>query len=340
MAIQKKTGVNLVYLGTRGGGVVFTLETLKVLAQERTQVHLFCRKKLQELIPNEVKNCISIHNFNLLSPKEMFSSLRFLSMNTVINTMISPRDLFIWWYAKIFKIKWIQIIHDHKRHNGDMFPLNKQIQDRIEKSSYVICLSDFVANQIYRMTKKIEICNFRVNNPVIIDKRVKKNILILGRIKKYQGVNKTRKISELTRTKGLSWTIMGEGKIDYDKIPNNAKVINRWLTEGEIIDAIDKASIVLLPYNEATQSGLIFQSHQLNTPVVVTPVGGLPEQITNNNSGIVANSANEKDIALAIDNFFRTEFENDSVNLESDFYTELSKTIVKIEEKIYANCHC
>ena len=61
------------------------------------------------------------------------------------------------------------------------------------------------------------------------------------------------------------------------------------------------ADVLVLPYIEASQSGLIPIARALGTPVVVTPVGGLPEQVIHGASGVVAQRVTPAAVAEAID---------------------------------------
>jgi glycosyltransferase involved in cell wall biosynthesis len=57
---------------------------------------------------------------------------------------------------------------------------------------------------------------------------------------------------------------------------------------------------VVLPYREASQSGIIAAAHGLGVPVVATPVGALPDQIRNGVDGIIARAVNAEALADAL----------------------------------------
>jgi glycosyltransferase involved in cell wall biosynthesis len=60
---------------------------------------------------------------------------------------------------------------------------------------------------------------------------------------------------------------------------------------------------VVLPYRTATQSGIIPIAYHFNMPVVASNVGGLPENIQNNKTGIICEPSPES-IANGIINYF------------------------------------
>ena len=63
---------------------------------------------------------------------------------------------------------------------------------------------------------------------------------------------------------------------------------NRWVEEHEIPHIFSTASAVVLPYVEASQSGVIATAFACSTPAIITPVGGLTEQVKHRVNGIVS----------------------------------------------------
>ncbi len=98
-----------------------------------------------------------------------------------------------------------------------------------------------------------------------------------------------------------SLTIAGKGKLSnrFNKI--NFFLVNKWLTNHEIDTLIRNSHLVVLPYTEASQSGVLAIAQSLSTPVVATPVGGLIDQIDNLHNGVVAESLSPLALASAID---------------------------------------
>ena len=63
------------------------------------------------------------------------------------------------------------------------------------------------------------------------------------------------------------------------------------------------SDLVVLPYRTATQSGIIPIAYHFNMPVVASNVGGLPENVQNNKTGIIC-EPNPERIANGIINYF------------------------------------
>jgi glycosyltransferase involved in cell wall biosynthesis len=56
----------------------------------------------------------------------------------------------------------------------------------------------------------------------------------------------------------------------------------------ELVSEIKNSDLVVFPYIEASQSGTIPICKELGIPVLVTPVGGLPEQVSECLNGTVS----------------------------------------------------
>ena len=58
-------------------------------------------------------------------------------------------------------------------------------------------------------------------------------------------------------------------------------VEHRWFTDEELPDLLAWADAVILPYREASQSGVAALALETGRFVLATKVGGLPEQLAN-----------------------------------------------------------
>ena len=60
------------------------------------------------------------------------------------------------------------------------------------------------------------------------------------------------------------------------------------------------SGIIVLPYTEASQTGIIPIAYSFKKPVILTNVGGLPESVDDGKTGFVVPPRNEKALADAI----------------------------------------
>ena len=75
------------------------------------------------------------------------------------------------------------------------------------------------------------------------------------------------------------------------------EVRSGWLGEAEMARLIAGADAVVLPYREASQSGVAPLAHGFGVPVVATPVGGLAEQLHDGVDGILTRAVTAEALA-------------------------------------------
>jgi glycosyltransferase involved in cell wall biosynthesis len=227
------------------------------------------------------------------------------NVTTVLIVMASPWDLFLGRRLINRGIEVVRIIHDASPHPGEMFPPKIWIRWLVRDSSRVVTLSKFVSNQISVNygTSPTLLCTTAFPIP-----KVKRNleiiqsnkILLIGRGKKYQGQELLEEAWKLVNIPNAQLIIAGEGFTKNEAL-SGVKYKSEWMTHQEVEDEIASSKLVVLPYLEASQSGTIPICNALGIPVVVTPVGGLVEQINHGKNGIVAKEVTATALAEAID---------------------------------------
>ena len=98
---------------------------------------------------------------------------------------------------------------------------------------------------------------------------------------------------------GSTLVIAGEGFIVKQSKPG-VEYKNQWMTDEQLIDEIASSDLVVFPYLEASQSGTIPICNSLGIPVIVTPVGGLPEQVMDGIDGLITKDITPKSLSEAI----------------------------------------
>lgn len=74
---------------------------------------------------------------------------------------------------------------------------------------------------------------------------------------------------------------------------------NRWIAEEEIGPILNRADLLLLPYREASQSGVAPGAAMGGLPAAATPVGGLSEQVIDGVTGRIAAAVDGEALAAA-----------------------------------------
>lgn len=203
---------------------------------------------------------------------------------------ITKLDYYILCIWKVFNGKSYLVIHDGKMHKGEEDEtFVRQTIKMIKLSTAVIFLSEYVRNLTFS--------NFGIDKPSIIaphglidygllenlhkDIKHKPKLLFLGRISKYKGIELLLEALEYVDS-SLYEDVVIAGKWTYTipEIPSKLKVkmIDKWLSDKEIINLISSSDIMLFPYLEASQSGVATVAINYLKPSIVTTVGAFKEQ--------------------------------------------------------------
>jgi glycosyltransferase involved in cell wall biosynthesis len=131
-------------------------------------------------------------------------------------------------------------------------------------------------------------------------------LLFFGRIRAYKGLDLLRDAFRELRSvrSDLTLRVVGEGDVEacapgISSTPG-VTVENRWVAEREIPSLLASADAVILPYKEASQSGIAPQALAMGIPVIATPVGGLPEQVRAGHGGILARGVTSRALTDAM----------------------------------------
>jgi len=127
-------------------------------------------------------------------------------------------------------------------------------------------------------------------------------LLFFGRLLPYKGLDRLVEAMRLLEAEGFParLRLVGQGPFDLGALPGNVDLERRWAPEEEIPELFAKADLAVLPYQEASQSGVLPIAQHLGLPSLVTPVGGLLEQVEQGKSGFVAADASAHGLAEAI----------------------------------------
>ena len=173
-----------------------------------------------------------------------------------------------------------------------------------------------------------------------------KTILFFGNITPYKGLEYLIKaeplISEII--KDYKIVIAGRGLTANHKkyISDFSKfqLVDTFIPNEDVPKYFADASIVVLPYISASQSGIIHLAYTFGKPVIATNVGALPEIVNNGKTGLLVEPRNESVLADAV---IRLLSDNDllgnmSKNVTSYCENNLSwNTIAKKTVNLYEN---
>lgn len=137
-------------------------------------------------------------------------------------------------------------------------------------------------------------------------------LLFCGIVRYYKGLDILLKAMVLLRTKvhlyvvGDFWedAAVYEQQVAEFGLADQVTIVNQYVPDGVLSGYVKLADAVVLPYRNATQSGVAQLSLGHGTPVITTDVGGLAEVVHHKHTGLVVPPRNPQELAKAIDYFF------------------------------------
>lgn len=294
---QKTTKTWISFLGRKGGGVALLNETESTLL--RSGVEFSSLVSNQRLSINQEPIVIKTPSLGIteiwrfltfpIQSFQLFYKNRSNKPRILVQMMPSPMDYWLDLWCKVFKIQNVRAIHDFEPHLGERWPSRAATRARIRNSSELLFFSKFVLDaSIQDISQNYTLCSLpnsfhSISNSTqdfrpLLNKWDFPRILFIGRLREYKGLNFLVDTFAAPRYANLNFLIAGEGE-PPENLNSNFQLLNRWLDEKEIEFLVENSDIVVFPYLEASQSGLIPLARQKSRIVLVSDVGGLAEQV-------------------------------------------------------------
>jgi glycosyltransferase involved in cell wall biosynthesis len=332
--------VVLHYWGSRGGGSLFT----RLLGQYLRAAHsppdvffsLYCGNHDMEAFEATGLTILTVDRPSLSTlwhriwslPKHLrmhADKLVSLKPNAVIMTMNSP---FAWPFIRMLQkrgLKVFYVAHDATPHPGDYAALWQRVtQDLlIKRADGVIALSKSVAQRVAERLPaaagKISVMSLeglyptkRTSLPERKDLREPVRLLFYGRLLPYKGLDRLAQALDPLRSR-LDWklTIAGAGPLEMHVREifagwTQVDLELGWISEERTSELFSTHHLLLCPYTEASQSGVIADALSWAMPCLVMPTGALPEQIGFGLAGIVAESTDVDGLRRSLQTVFES----------------------------------
>ena len=135
-------------------------------------------------------------------------------------------------------------------------------------------------------------------------------VLLFGKIKPYKGVEVLLNASRMVRKKvGKKFNVMiaGKGNVSYlnTLVRNDDQeyihLRNGYIPDIEIPELFRNAKFLVLPYIEASQSGVVSLAYTFSKPVIVSNVGSIAEYVDHGVTGLIFESGNARQLANYIE---------------------------------------
>jgi glycosyltransferase involved in cell wall biosynthesis len=138
--------------------------------------------------------------------------------------------------------------------------------------------------------------------------------LFFGYVRKYKGLHVLLdSMREVLRSVNVKLMVVGEfyddertylQQIEKLDLRNNVMVVDNYVPNDEVAKYFSASDVVVLPYLDATQSGIAQIAYNFDKPVITTDVGGLAEVVINGKTGLVVSPDSPGQLAQAIVRFF------------------------------------
>ena len=200
------------------------------------------------------------------------------------------------------KTKVLQMIHDVIPHGGDRTAKQVEIMNKTvcKLANKIIICNKKYKKELYDRYKihsdKVECVELWERYPGFIQSKKNGRMLFFGRLNPYKGADNLLKI--VRQCPGIHFDIVGKADPqvadiieELDKF-SNVTVDERYIADNEIDQVFERCEWVILPYNSATQSGVVVEAYKHSKPIVSFDVGAISEQVENGKTGFLVDAGN------------------------------------------------
>ena len=310
----------LIYLGRKGGGALYSLEMAKAISN---------KLDLEVVISKYIENKQEWYKIGIkITEVDTYNSLKSAILSTIrigkflkLRSYICKSNVDIIYYPMISP--WLPIInfmtkhipkvytlHDPKLHIGEENIILSNINKNLARNaSRCIILSEIFKkdmNSIGVDERKVDVIphgEFSYYNKTKLKRNFNRTLLFFGRIHKYKGIEVLLKAFKIInmKNKDIHLLIVGNGKIDKYKedINNltNIEVVNRWINDNEVEKFFLRSDVLVAPYIDASQSGVIPTAYGFGMPVIASKIGGITEQVEDGKTGFLVKPGDEHELA-------------------------------------------
>lgn len=208
-------------------------------------------------------------------------------------------------------------IHDPRHHAGDL--VSKKTPQWLmdygfRQAKHVIVHGEALAQQVHALFAlnhdQIDVIPHVAmggDNTLDDESEDPNLVLFFGRIWDYKGLEHLIDAQPMISAECPNAKIMiaGEGE-DFAKYrqrmqdPSRFVIRNAWISDHQRARYFQRCAVVVLPYNEATQSGVVPVAYNFARPVVATRVGALAECVDHEKTGLLVPAGDANSLAGAI----------------------------------------
>ena len=252
--------------------------------------------------------------------KDQLGIIKLFKIITKINPdIIHISGSYMWLIGLFFFLKLkrshvVVTLHDVNVHYGENTFINRLT------NYFYIKIADYLFVHGQNLKKEILKRGINKNNVFVIphgnysfftefsDKETLEDgsILFFGRIEDYKGLKYLLESIPLieNNVNHFNVIIAGRGSLDkYGELikrTKNLEIINRYIEDELVAQLFQRASVVVMPYVEGSQSGIIPIAYSFKKPVVVTNVGSISEVVEDGITGFIVPPRDSKALAESL----------------------------------------
>jgi glycosyltransferase involved in cell wall biosynthesis len=221
--------------------------------------------------------------------------LRRIRPDLAICAMPGPLDLLMAVALRLLGARLVVVVHDADAHPGDGFPGQMPLQRLLcRHAGGLAVLCEHVASRL-RQQQLVGLSQralipfahppFGFDMPIVERAAGPRRLLCFGRLLPYKGLDLLAEaMATLPQQAEFALRVVGSGPeapaLDALRACRGVVVENRWVPETEIGTLLAWSDVLILPYREASQSGVAAAAMAAGRPVIATNVGGLREQLS------------------------------------------------------------
>ncbi len=226
----------------------------------------------------------------------------------VVHAHIDPR------YATLgLRFRVLAFVHDPRPHSGDYesaFPVWVRALQRLSEvmSDRLLLHSDRLVPDIVPFLRSVPVTviphgTLTADAPMPIPAAPR--LVLTGRLMEYKGIDVALEaFADVQRVRPDSTLVLaGRGQMGEEirrAAPANVELVDRYLTEEEMDELLNSATLVLLPYRDATQSGVGLQALGRGIPCAVSDAGALPDLVPPSMPTLVSRRGESASLATSI----------------------------------------
>jgi len=290
----------------------------------KTIYSIEARNKMEKLIKIINPDIVHLNNYNYqITPSIIYAAKKYgiPIIQTIHDTnIICP-------YHRLYNFKEQKICEKCKGNKFYQCVATKCVDNSLSKSviatieaytykylhtykhiKYLICPSRFMAEKLAEFgvsSRKIKVLhNFTVPNRGNFNVNKKEQVLYFGRISEEKGIKTL--LEAIGELKNIKFVFAGAGPLSEElmKYPNIEYL--GYKSGVELFDLISQSLFSIIPsewYENCPMS--ILESFSLGTPVIGSNIGGIPELIKHDSTGLLYRTGDKEDLVSKINELYK-----------------------------------